>query len=79
VVHAYSDGRSGDVTVEAWREGASHLVVLVSDEGCGMTRNAGSRGMGFGLVLMTQLASGFVISSRDGKPGTVVSLRFALA
>jgi hypothetical protein len=35
--------------------------------------------MGFGLGLMAQMADGFVISSRDGSAGTVVSLRFALA
>jgi anti-sigma regulatory factor (Ser/Thr protein kinase) len=78
VVHAYPDGQSGDVTLEAWRADGD-LTVLISDAGQGLGPRSGRRGMGFGLGLMAQMADGFVISSRNGSAGTVVSLRFALA
>jgi two-component sensor histidine kinase len=79
VVHGYPDGQPGEVAVEAWHDGDGHLAVVVSDDGRGLAVSSRGRGMGFGLGLMAQMADGFVISSRDGSAGTVVSLRFALA
>jgi serine/threonine-protein kinase RsbW len=77
VVHAY-DGDRGTMTVEAWRDGTEELVILVLDEGHGLAPRAASPGLGLGLGLMAQMADAFLIASRDGTAGTMVSLRFAL-
>lgn len=45
VVHAYPDGQSGDVTVEAWRDGDGQLVVVVADDGYGPAPHSDGRGM----------------------------------
>jgi serine/threonine-protein kinase RsbW len=80
VVHAYDGGEPGEMTVEAWRDDdRQQLVVVVLDEGRGVLPTPLRRGMGLGLGLMAQMADTFAMSSRDGTPGTVVSLSFALA
>lgn len=80
VVHAYVDRDGGDMMLEAWRDDDAHLVIVVRDEGVGLVpRTAESPGLGLGLLLMAQMADGFTVSNREGMPGTVVELRFALA
>jgi serine/threonine-protein kinase RsbW len=76
VVHAY-DGERGMMTLEAGCEDAGQLLIRVLDEGRGLTPRPVSPGLGLGLGLMAKMADGFLIASRDGTPGTVVSMRFA--
>ncbi len=77
VVHAY-EGDPGMMSVEAWRDDAHRLVILVEDEGRGLAPRSTSPGLGLGHGLMAQMADDFRIAARDGAPGTIVSLRFAL-
>lgn len=77
-MHAYRDGEPGCMTVEAWPE-RQHLVVHVSDDGVGLIPRPDSPGMGIGLAVMAQAADEFTISNREGVPGTLVQLRFALS
>lgn len=78
VVHAYVDREPGDMILEAWRDEHDQLAVLISDEGSGLVPRASSPGLGLGIGIMAQMADGFGISNREGAPGTIVSLRFAL-
>ena len=77
VVHAYTGQAAGDVTVEAWVDD-QHLTVTVADDGSGFRPTPSKDGFGVGLGLMAQMADGFLIGSRDGRPGTTVTLRFDL-
>lgn len=78
VVHAYREHEDGVMGVEAWQDDAQRLVVRICDEGSGLMPRPGTSGMGLGLGLMAQLADDFRIANREGSPGTVVSMRFAL-
>ncbi|MBV8432638.1 MAG: ATP-binding protein [Solirubrobacterales bacterium] len=77
VVHAYAEQPLGDVMVEAWVDD-QHLMVVVADDGTGFRPTPSKEGFGVGLGLMAEMADGFLIGSRDGHPGTAVTLRFAL-
>ncbi len=77
-MHAYRDRDSGSMLAEAWLEGG-HLVVQVCDDGVGLIPRTDSPGMGIGLAVMAQSADEFTISNREGVPGTLVELRFALS
>jgi serine/threonine-protein kinase RsbW len=77
VMHAYRGGPVGDIATEAWIEDG-HLFVQVCDEGVGLVPRPDSPGMGIGLAVMAQSADEFTISNREGVPGTLVALRFAL-
>lgn len=78
VVHAYAGEDPGTLRVDAWTE-PERLVVLVRDQGHGMSPRADRRspGLGLGLRMMATLASDLSISSEAGR-GTDVWMTFAL-
>jgi stage II sporulation protein AB (anti-sigma F factor) len=78
VMHAYVGRDPGAMTVRAWRGDDDHLNVEVLDEGHGLIPRADSPGLGLGMGLMAQMADDLRITNREGRPGTVVFLRFAL-
>jgi bifunctional DNase/RNase/anti-sigma regulatory factor (Ser/Thr protein kinase) len=74
VVHAYPDGARGAVRIFAALDGLE-LVVVVTDDGRGMTPRTDSPGMGIGLALIARLASSVEI---DGVGvGARLAMRFA--
>jgi two-component sensor histidine kinase len=76
VLHAYPEA-TGRVSVTGRLEGGS-LMLLVRDWGVGMRPNPASQGLGFGLPLIAQLASGVEILEPQGG-GTELRMRFVLA
>jgi anti-sigma regulatory factor (Ser/Thr protein kinase) len=76
VVHAYS-GRPGAIHVDAAAV-SGELLVLISDDGCGLAPEANRPGMGLGLGLIAQVADDFAIVSR-ASGGTEVRIRFRLS
>lgn len=78
VVHAYPDGTPGDVTVQAWLDPDRKLAVVVLDNGSGFRTTPLNPGMGLGLGLMAAMSDDLNIGTRDGRPGTSVTMRFAL-
>jgi serine/threonine-protein kinase RsbW len=79
VIHAYDGGAPGAMTLEARREESEQLTIVVLDEGHGFTADPVNPGLGLGLTLMAKMADSVVISSREGTPGTAVSMHFGLA
>lgn len=79
VMHAYVGGQPGMMLVRAWVDEDEHFNVQILDEGHGLIPRADSPGLGLGLGLMAQMSDDFRVANREGKPGTTVSLRFALA
>ena len=77
VEHAYARGGSGRVQLVAAVENGE-LLVLVSDDGHGMSSRRRSRGLGLGLALMADACDGLTISARSGG-GVEVQTRFVLA
>ena len=76
VMHAYRDREPGAVRILAsFGDGA--FIIVVSDDGLGMTPRTDSRGMGVGLVLIAQLSTLLEIDG-DGK-GTRLTMSFARA
>lgn len=73
VTHAYSDGTVGAVRVFADLDLAA-LLIVVSDDGRGMTPRTDSTGMGVGLVLIARIATSLRID--DDSSGTRVTMRF---
>jgi hypothetical protein len=65
VLHAYWDGEPGRVRVEASME-AELLMLVVTDDGVGMSPNTQSAGLGMGLVLIERLAEHMEIHSAGG-------------
>ena len=78
VLHAYVGRDPGIMIAEAWCD-ADHLLVRVCDEGRGLVPRVDSPGLGVGISLMASMSDDFNVTNRDGKPGTIVSLRFSLA
>jgi anti-sigma regulatory factor (Ser/Thr protein kinase) len=79
VLHAYADAPTpGPMSVEAFRDGGD-LVVVVRDEGRGMTPRVDSPGLGMGLGIVRRLTRRLEISDQDVTPGTRVQMRFDLA
>ena len=76
VVHAYHDRSPGEVEFEANQVGG-FLCLYVRDSGRGMRPRPDSPGAGFGLPLISRLATEMSVSSRDG--GTEMVMRFNLA
>ena len=74
VMHAYRNGEPGVVRIFA-SVGEGALVVVVSDDGPGMTPRTDSPGIGLGLSLLAKVASTVEIDG-DGD-GTRVVLSFA--
>ena len=79
VMHAYLDVEPGVMRVEAWLDNDKHLMIRVLDDGRGLVPRLESPGLGLGLGVIAQMADDFRIANREGRPGTVVSLRFSLA
>jgi anti-sigma regulatory factor (Ser/Thr protein kinase) len=77
VVHAYRDGSVGELELETRRPNG-FLCVYVRDGGVGMRRRHDSPGAGYGLPIITQLASEVRIRSRRDQAGTEVMMRFDL-
>jgi anti-sigma regulatory factor (Ser/Thr protein kinase) len=79
VVHAYPEQAPGDVTVKAWVGDDGQLVIVVSDDGSGFRTSPINPGLGIGLGLMAEMSDGLSIGTRDGQPGTSVTLRFGIS
>lgn len=79
VMHAYVGRDPGAMTVRAWVGQDDHLNVEVIDEGHGLIPRPDSPGLGLGMGLMAQVADDLRITNREGRPGTIVFLRFAIA
>jgi anti-sigma regulatory factor (Ser/Thr protein kinase) len=77
-IHAYPDGKTGLVHVEAWHDQHGQLLVRIKDEGIGMVPRPDSPGLGLGLPLMAQMADEVQVADRDDVPGTMVLLRLTL-
>jgi anti-sigma regulatory factor (Ser/Thr protein kinase) len=73
VMHAYRDRESGAVRIFA-SVAEDALVVVISDDGPGMTPRTDSPRMGRGLFLLSQLAS--TVEIDDDEDGTRVLLSF---
>ena len=84
VLHAYDGAADGGgaaglgatFALEA-RVDDGALVVVVRDAGAGIARRSAHAGLGLGLRLIRQAASGVDITSRPGR-GTRVAMRFAI-
>ena len=74
VVHAYRDTGDGPMRISATMF-ADVLLVVVSDDGQGMTPRSDSPGMGLGMLLIGRSASALEVDSDDG--GTRLEMRFA--
>jgi serine/threonine-protein kinase RsbW len=74
VTHAYGDDADGAVRVFADLEPAA-LLIVISDDGHGITPRTDSPGMGIGLVLIARIATSLQID--DGSSGTRLTMRFA--
>lgn len=75
VIHAYPEN-PGQVTVTAGPAG-EELWVLIADEGVGHQAPARRPGLGWGLALVAEATTGFVVAERAGG-GTEVRMGFAL-
>ena len=76
VMHAYPDGATGAVRVFADLEPGS-LLIMISDDGQGMTRGTDSPGMGVGLDVIARIATSLQIDDDDS--GTRLTMRFERA
>jgi serine/threonine-protein kinase RsbW len=77
VLHAYREGAAGDLELEA-REPDGFVCVHVRDTGSGVRPRADSPGAGYGLALISQLASEVIVRSGAADRGTEVIMRFDL-
>jgi anti-sigma regulatory factor (Ser/Thr protein kinase) len=76
VLHAYDGSGKGMIEIDASSEG-EELVLLVRDQGPGMTPSPMGEGLGLGLPLIAALTSSLTIVEPEGG-GTEVSMTFAL-
>ena len=74
VIHAYRDNGGGPMRISATML-ADALLVVVSDDGVGMTPRSDSPGLGMGMHLIGRLASAMDVVSDHG--GTRLEMRFA--
>jgi anti-sigma regulatory factor (Ser/Thr protein kinase) len=78
VIHAYRDGSvRGPVTVEAWID-RGRIVVMVCDEGCGMTPRSDSPGLGLGLAMIARVTQRVEIEDRSPGRGVCMRMTFLL-
>jgi serine/threonine-protein kinase RsbW len=75
VVHGYRNRDAGPVTVIA-EAADGELVVVVSDEGSGVSPRSDSPGVGLGLPLIAEVAGSLSVRQRDGGQGTVLRMTF---
>jgi stage II sporulation protein AB (anti-sigma F factor) len=78
VLHAYRDGKPGDMRVVACSE-PDRLVVVVRDYGCGMSPHPNSPGLGLGLSVIGRLTTELNIERPDEGGGTRLRMSFAAA
>jgi len=76
VLHAYHGRPVGDVELEVHRSD-TYVCVYVRDSGHGMRPRLDSPGAGFGLPLISQLASEVAVRVNGGS-GTEIVMRFDL-
>ena len=77
-VHAFVDApRPGSVTVAAGIVSATHVRMVVADDGCGLAPRTDSPGGGLGLALIAQIADDLAITHARGG-GTVVRMLLPL-
>ncbi len=76
-VHAYPEGRPGDVTLVAWAD-ERLLHVVVSDDGVGIHPRIDSPGLKLGLAIIGQMAEQLTLESRQATPGLRVHMTFAI-
>ena len=76
VQHAY-EGLPGQIHVTAAVD-PRELLIMVADDGRGLSANGGSPGLGFGLAWMAQFSDGMTLRARSGG-GVEVRLRFDLS
>ena len=75
VIHAYRNGRAGEVRVVACAE-PDRLVVVVRDYGCGMSPHPDSPGLGLGLSVIGRLCTELNIERPDEGGGTRLRMCF---
>ena len=73
VTHAYRDGAAGPVRVFADLEPGS-LLIMISDDGQGMTPHPDRPSLGAGLDVIAQIAASLQID--DDSSGTRLTMRF---
>jgi anti-sigma regulatory factor (Ser/Thr protein kinase) len=78
VIHAYTGGEPGPVTVRCRADGA-RVDIEVVDEGTGIAARPDSPGAGHGLTIVGTLAETLHVAPRPDGPGTVVRMSFAAA
>jgi anti-sigma regulatory factor (Ser/Thr protein kinase) len=77
VAHGYRVHEPGTIELRAELLVPDTLLVVVIDDGDGMSPNPGSSGLGLGLPLMGSLPAGLELERRDPH-GTTVRMRFSL-
>lgn len=77
VIHGFEDSGPGNVLIEARLDGDA-LMVVISDDGRGMTPNPDSPGLGYGLPLVAALSDEMGIEASD-TGGTSVRMLFSIA
>lgn len=77
VVHAYAEREPGPLDVSATLRG-DELMIVVRDEGPGITPHPDSPGLGLGLPLIASLADSVQLG-RDERERTEVCMTFSLA
>jgi serine/threonine-protein kinase RsbW len=76
VLHAYREGKPGQMRVVACAE-PNRLVVVVRDYGCGMSPHPNSPGLGLGLSVIGRLTSELNIERPEDGGGTRLRMSFA--
>ncbi len=75
VIHAFRGRPTGLIKMTA-RASGDRLLVIVADDGIGMSPNIDSPGLGFGISLITKLAGEVRFDSSDS--GTTVAMEFPI-
>jgi len=78
VLHAYAGAEPGEVRVFAERVG-QRVVIVVEDDGAGLSPRADSPGLGLGLMVISEVALDFHVGAGERGVGTRVELSFAVA
>lgn len=76
VIHAYEDGKEGDLEVDASIDG-ERLTVVIRDNGRGIVPRPDSPGLGLGLPLIATLAESLELG-KDNGDHTEVRMTFRL-
>jgi anti-sigma regulatory factor (Ser/Thr protein kinase) len=76
VLHAYRDGLIGKIRVRGW-QARDRLLIMVEDQGVGMTPHPDNPGLRMGIPIITKLCDDVRFASSDR--GTVISMSFPAA